>query len=102
MKLTLILQRNPSHRRRGFTFWTLGNQDQGVAFYVLKAIVTLAYPYPPPQMLTLCGTLLDLVIAIMKLFPQEARIQESAGSDPYPIRHETHQHLPTGLLRRLW
>lgn len=52
-------------------------QDQGVAFYVLKAIVTLAYPYPPPQMLTLCGTLLDLVIAIMKLFPQEARIQES-------------------------
>eukprot|EP00913_Durusdinium_trenchii_P009817 g9217.t1 len=62
---------------RGFTFWTLGNQDQGVAFYVLKAIVTLAYPYPPPQMLTLCGTLLDLVIAIMKLFPQEARIQES-------------------------
>ena len=52
------------------------SQDQGVAFYVLKAIVTLAYPYPPPQMLTLCGSLLDIVIAIMKLFHSEARIQE--------------------------
>lgn len=50
-------------------------QDQGVVFYVLKAIVTLAYPYPPPQMISLCGSLLDIVIAVMKLFPSEARVQ---------------------------
>ncbi|CAK8997030.1 Protein aardvark (Suppressor of amiB protein 16) [Durusdinium trenchii] len=51
-----------------------GSESIGVAFYVLKAIVTLAYPYPPPQMLTLCGTLLDLVIAIMKLFPSGCEV----------------------------
>lgn len=52
------------------------SQDQGVVYYVMKAIVTLAYPYPPQQMLALCGSLLDIVIAIMKLFPAEARIQD--------------------------
>ena len=44
----------------------------------MKAIVTLAYPYPPQQMLALCGSLLDIVIAIMKLFPAEARIQDGS------------------------
>lgn len=56
-------------------------QDQGVAYYVVKAIVTLAYPCPPPQMFTLCGSLLDIVIAIMKLFHSEARIQVSRWVD---------------------
>ena len=46
-----------------------------MVFYVLKAIVTLAYPYPPPQLISLCGSLLDIVIAVMKLFPSEARVQ---------------------------
>eukprot|EP00434_Breviolum_minutum_P015963 symbB.v1.2.014071.t1/scaffold1011.1/size144341/1 len=53
------------------------SKDQGVVFYVLKAIVTLAYPYPPPQLISLCGSLLDIVIAVMKLFPSEARVQET-------------------------
>ena len=75
------------------------SQDQGVAFYVLKAIVTLAYPYPPPQMLTLCGSLLDIVIAIMKLFHSEARIQERmlfgarGGTDLKDMRFSDVEHL---------
>eukprot|EP00439_Symbiodinium_sp_Y106_P037482 s2876_g4.t1 len=52
-------------------------ENSAVVFYALKATVTLGYPHPPPEMIHICESLLDLVLAVMRAFPAEARIQET-------------------------